>query len=134
MKPPRAPHFLVPLLRQPQAGLVLRNARTGLIVATVLELASDSTSRNRGLLGRSSLPSEQALILAPSNFIHTFFMQFPIDLLFVDRAGQVLKVRRAVPAWRIAGQLRAFAVIELAANSVDRSRTSPGDRLEIVPA
>jgi uncharacterized membrane protein (UPF0127 family) len=102
------------------------------MVATVLELAGDSASRNRGLLGRSGLPPEQALILAPSNFVHTFFMRFPIDLLFVARDGRVLKARRAVPARRIVGRLGAFAVIELAARALDRSQTEAGDRLSLV--
>ena len=102
------------------------------MVATVLELAGDSASRNRGLLGRTGLPPDQALILAPSNFVHTFFMQFPIDMLFVARDGQVLKVRHAVPARRIVGRLAAFAVIELAAHVLDRSQTVAGDRLSIV--
>jgi hypothetical protein len=103
-------------------------------VATVLELASESASRNRGLLGRSGLRPENAFILAPANFVHTFFMRFAIDLLFVARDGRVLKIRRAVPAWRIAGQLRAFAVIELAAGALHRSGTQAGDVLTIVPA
>jgi len=104
------------------------------MVATVLELAADSTSRNRGLLGRPGLPPDHALILAPSNFVHTFFMQFPIDILFVGRYGPVLKVRRAVPARRIAGRFGAFAVIELAAHALNRSQTAVGDRLSIVAA
>jgi uncharacterized membrane protein (UPF0127 family) len=102
------------------------------MVATVLELAADSASRNRGLLGRNGLAPDHALILAPSNFVHTFFMQFPIDLLFVARDGEVLKLRRAVPARRIAGRWGAFAVIELAAHALNRSQTATGDRLSIV--
>lgn len=102
------------------------------MVATVLELAADSASRNRGLLGRTGLPPDHALILAPSNFVHTFFMQFPIDMLFVARDGQVLKVRRAVPARRIVGRFGAFAVIELAANALDPSQTQASDRLSLV--
>lgn len=102
------------------------------MVATVLELAADSASRNRGLLGRSALPPDHALILAPSNFVHTFFMQFAIDILFVARDGQVLKARCAVPARRIVGRLGAFAVIELAAHALNRSQTAAGDRLSIV--
>ena len=120
------------MLRQAPSPLALRNDRTGLLVATVLELAADSTSRNRGLLGRDSLPREHALILAPSNFVHTFFMRFPIDILFVSREGRVLKARRAVPARRLAGSVRAFAVIELAAGRVHESQTLVGDPLSIV--
>ncbi len=103
-----------------------------MIVASVLELASESASRNRGLLGRASLSHDHAFILAPANVVHTFFMQFPIDLLFVSRHGEVLKVRAAVPAWRIAGRLRAFAVVELAAHALERSGTRVGDRLTVV--
>jgi uncharacterized protein len=127
-------HFLQPLLRPGAGALALRNDRTARIVATVLEQALDSSSRKRGLLGRGALDPERALIIAPSNMVHTFGMQFPIDLLFVTRDGRVLKAPRAVPARRIVCALRAFAVIELAANILDRSETMPGDRLSIVPA
>jgi uncharacterized membrane protein (UPF0127 family) len=113
---------------------VLRNDRTSLIVASILEGAFDSASRKRGLLGRAALAPEQALIIAPSNMVHTFGMGFPIDLLFVTRQGDVRKVARAVPARRIVCALRAFAVIELASGAVDRSHTVVGDRLSIVPS
>lgn len=61
-------------------------------------------------------------------------MRFPIDILFVARDGRVLKVRRAVPARRMTGALRAFAVIELAAGRLDACPTSVGDRLAVVTA
>jgi uncharacterized protein len=99
-----------------------------------LEGAFDSSSRNRGLLGRATLDPEHALIIAPSNMVHTFGMRFPIDLLFVTRDGRVLKAARAVPARRIVCALRAFAVVELAANTLERSGTVVGDRLSVVPA
>jgi uncharacterized membrane protein (UPF0127 family) len=122
------------LLRSAPGPLALRNDRTGLLVATVLELAADSTARNRGLLGRDSLATGHALILAPSNFVHTFFMRFPIDILFVSRDGRVLKARHEVPARRIAGSVRAFAVIELAAGRLHDCSTVVGDRLSVVAA
>lgn len=127
-------HFLRPLLRPTPGPLAIRNDTSGQLIATVLELARDSSSRNRGLLGRDSLPAEHALILAPSNFVHTFFMRFPIDIVFVARDGQVLMARHAVPARRIAGSLRAFAVIELPAGRLEQCRTTAGDRLSIVRA
>jgi uncharacterized membrane protein (UPF0127 family) len=129
-----APHFLRPLLGRSPGPFGLYNTRTELMVASFLEGAFDASSRNRGLLGRPSLPAEHALILAPSSVVHTFFMKFPIDLLFVARDGRVLKLRRAVPSRRIAGALRAFAVIELAANVLERSGTLAGDRLSVVGA
>jgi uncharacterized membrane protein (UPF0127 family) len=63
--------------------------------------------------------------------VHTFFMRFPIDVVFAARDGRVLKVRVNVPARRLVGALRGFAVIEMAANEVPASGTSTGDRLVV---
>jgi hypothetical protein len=97
----------------------------------VLEPAFESASRKKGLLGRDGLPAGHALIIAPSNMVHTFFMRFPIDVLVVARDGCVLKARRSVPARRLVGALRGFAVIELAAHELERSETVAGDRLVV---
>jgi uncharacterized membrane protein (UPF0127 family) len=102
------------------------------VVAVDLIGAFDSAARNKGLLQRESLPEGSALVIAPCSAVHTFFMKFPIDIAFVAKDGRVLKVRTAMPAWRMTGSLRAFGVIELAAGSFARSETRVGDRLEIV--
>lgn len=125
------PHFLRPLLARSGGPFRLINERTGLAVATTLEGAFDSAARKRGLLGRDSLPPGHALIIAPSNMVHTFFMRFPIDILIVRRDGRVVKARRNVPARRIVGALRGFAVIEMAAYELDRSGAAAGDRLVV---
>ena len=78
-----------------------------------------------------SLPEGSALIIAPSQAIHTFSMRFSIDVAFVSKDGLVLKVRQAVPPRRIAVSWRAFAVIELPAGALEASDTKPGDRLQI---
>lgn len=123
-------HFLQPLLRNTSAQL--RNTRSGRPVATVIEAALDSASRKRGLLGRDSLSPGHALIIAPSNLVHTFAMRFHLDILFVSRQGRVLKVRTNVPPRRIAGAFGGFAVVELAAGGVKSSDTRTGDLLEVV--
>ena len=123
--------FLQPLLRDGAAGRRVENTRNGRVVADDLVAAFDSTSRNKGLLQRESLPEGSALIIAPCSAVHTFFMKFPIDVVFVSKDGRVLKVRTAVPAWRMTGALRGFCVIELAAGSLARSETVAGDRLVI---
>jgi uncharacterized protein len=125
------PHFLRSLLKRSGGPFRLLNARTGLPVATTLEGAFDSKTRKRGLLGRDSLPAGHALIIAPSNMVHTFFMRFPIDILIVRRDGHVVKVRQNVPARRLVGALRGFAVIEMAANELARSGTVAGDLLSV---
>ena len=124
-------HFLQPLLRRSAAPHALWNTRTGGPVAERLETAFDSASRKKGLLGRDGLPPGVGLAIAPTNLVHTFAMRFPIDILFVSRDGRVLKVRHAVPKRRIAGAWGGFAVIEMAAGSLEKSGTRPGDQLEL---
>jgi uncharacterized membrane protein (UPF0127 family) len=124
-------HFLGPLLKRSGGPFRLLNERTGHPVATTIEGAFDSASRKRGLLGLESLPPGEALIIAPSNMVHTFFMRFPIDILIATREGRVVKARQNVPARRIVGALRGFAVIEMAANELQRSGTVRGDRLVV---
>ena len=97
--------FLRPLLRDPQAAWALESG-SGSLVARRLEAAFDSASRRRGLLGRDTW-TDAALVIAPCNAVHTFFMRFPIDVLFVDRSGAIVGVRKAVPPWRIAVGWRA---------------------------
>lgn len=123
--------FLDPILRSKGSPCVLMNDRNQRVVARTLLTAFDSASRRRGLLQHDSLPDDTALIIAPSNAIHTFFMRFAIDVAFVSRSGKVLKLRRDMPAWRIAAAWRGFAVVELASGALDRAETRPGDQLRI---
>jgi uncharacterized membrane protein (UPF0127 family) len=95
--------------------------------------AVDSASRRQGLLGRSGLDDE-ALIIAPCSAVHTFFMRFAIDVVFVDKQGRVTRVVHAVRPWRITGSLRGFATIELAAGAALRASTAPGHQLSLIAA
>jgi len=126
--------FLTPLLGADGSSFALTNSRTGHIVASTLLTAFDSASRRRGLLGRDSLAWDTALIIAPSNAIHTFSMRFAIDVAFVSTDGRVIKVRPAMPPWRIAAAWRGFAVIEMAAGAFEKSDTRPGDVLRLTPS
>jgi len=121
--------FLAPLLHRRTETFSLRNARTGAIVATRVEAALDSATRRRGLLGRDGLPEGTALVIAPSNAVHTFRMRFAIDVIFVRRDGRVTKVRAAMPAGRLAASPMAFAVVETAAGG--SGGVTPGDYLEL---
>jgi uncharacterized membrane protein (UPF0127 family) len=95
--------------------------------------ALDSATRRTGLLQHTSLPVGEAMVIAPTSAVHTFWMKFPIDILFVARDGRVLKIRPAVPAWRMTGALGAFAVIEMAAGALTRCEVARGDTLEVIP-
>ena len=125
-------HFLEPLLKGTGAGQQVVNERTGSTIARTIEFAADSRARNRGLLGRPGLAPGSVMIIAPCNAIHTFFMRFTIDVVFVDRQGRVLKVFRAVRPWRARVAVTAFAVLELEDGSIDQLEIAAGDRLSIV--
>src|SRR4051812_7218016 len=105
------------------------NARTGAAVATAVEVADTREARRRGLLGRQSLDASAALILLPCFSIHTAFMRFSIDAVFVDRDGVVVRIARNLPAWRMAASWRARSVIELAGGALDDRDVAIGDRL-----
>src|SRR3954467_15710923 len=94
-------------------------------------VAERPLSRLRGLLGRSELPPGEGLLLRPSPSIHTWFMRFPIDALFLDRDLRVLAVRPEVRPWRMAGQRGARAVLELSAGEALRRDIRPGDQLKL---
>jgi uncharacterized membrane protein (UPF0127 family) len=126
------PTFLSPLAARPDAGLVLRNTRTGKVVAHRLLPAFESQTRRTGLLKHTSLDDGEAMIIAPTNAVHTWFMKFDIDIAFVTRDGRVLKARDTVRPWRMTGAFGGFAVIEMKAGSFLAAETVPGDRLEIV--
>jgi len=126
--------FLSPLVKNAAADWRLVSDR-GVVLATRLEPAFESAARRRGLLGRDGLEPGAALVIAPCNSIHMFFMRFAIDVVYVDRAGRVRKIVRALRPWRISAAMSAYAVIELAAGSLDGCDIGRGDRLyvEVTP-
>jgi uncharacterized protein len=123
-------------------SLVAVNATRGSVLATDVETASSLWAKFMGLMGRESLPPGGALWLPESNGIHMMFMRFPIDAVFVGKAGAgggrvVLSVHRALPAWRgLVPLVRgAHGVLELPVGAIDASGTAVGDvvRLEAAP-
>ena len=125
--------FLSPLLSDPEAPQHLVNVGRGTVLATRIETAFDSAARNRGLLGREGLPPGSAMVIAPSNSVHMFFMRFPLDIVFAARDGTVLKACPNVRPWRIALAWRAFAVIEGPVGMIGQTGTMPGDKLAVRP-
>jgi uncharacterized protein len=85
----------------------------------------------RGLLGRSGLERGEGLLLKPCGSVHTLFMRFPIDVVFLDRELSVLAVREAVPPWRTARARRAKVTLELAAGEATRLGIEPGVKLRL---
>lgn len=116
------------------ARMLVKNLTRGTQVADKLEVAGSGPKRTRGLLGRKGLGRGEGMWIVPCEAVHTFFMRFPIDLIYLDRKHRVKKVRDSVPAWRISGCLSAHSVLELPSGTVRETKTERGDFLEIVPA
>jgi len=128
----RPAHYLSPLVGEGAGMLSLVIERTSRPLARRVEPAFTSKARNRGLLGRDGLDAGTAMVIAPSNGIHTFFMRFPIDVIYTSREGRVLKVRERLAPWRVSFCARAFAVVEMGAGSAARAGLEVGDRLVCV--
>jgi uncharacterized protein len=109
----------------------VRNETRGTILADAATVADSSATRRTGLLKHSSLPEGEGLWISPCEAVHTFFMKFPIDLVYVGRDRKVRKVRHAVPAWRLSACLSAHSVLELPAGTAERTGTIAGDQLAI---
>lgn len=111
------------------------NQSKGTVIAERATVARGAWDRGRGLMFRKSLNPGTGLVIDPCSSIHSMWMRFPIDVLYVDRDGAVVRVDAAMRPWRI-GPLFAGgrAVVELPEGAAARSRTERGDRLRYEPA
>ena len=108
----------------------LLNRSKNKMLASQLESATSFWQRSRGLLGRTQLESNRALWIRPCNSIHTCFMKFSIDAIFVDRELIVRQVKRGIPPWRIVMPVwGAHSVFELPENS--STGVEQGDQLYV---
>ena len=101
----------------------------GQVLCERCEIADGFISRGRGLLGRTTLSRGHGLLIRPTWSVHTAFMRFAIDVVFLDAELTVLKLARNLRPWRAASRLRAHSVLELAAGECDRLGIGVGDRL-----
>jgi len=106
------------------------NASRENVVASSAEKAESHWARLMGLMGRRSLPADGALLIAPCSSVQTCFMRFAIDVVFLDRDGEVVKVVPEMKPYRAAlGGRGAHSVLELPAGAADRCGVAVGDRL-----
>ena len=108
----------------------VRNLSRDAVLGDTVDIADTSAKRRTGLLKHTALPPGTGLWIAPCEAVHTFGMNFPIDVVFLSKKRQVVKVRKAMPKRRVALALRAYSVLELPAGVVDETGTAPGDQLE----
>ena len=93
------------------------------------QIADSSKTRKTGLLKHERLDPGEGLWLTPCEGVHTIGMKFPIDVLFLDKRRKVLKIRPAMPRWRISACLFAHSVLELPSGMAAATKTLPGDQL-----
>jgi uncharacterized membrane protein (UPF0127 family) len=111
---------------------VLVGGNTTLAVAKV---ADRPLTRMVGLLGRGRLDPGDGLVIAPCHTIHTWFMRFPIDVLFIDEGGVVVRAIESLAPFSFAsGRPLARTTIELPAGTLRRTAVRPGARLRMEPA
>ena len=101
------------------------------MLAEAADVADTSAKRRTGLLKHSRLEPGAGLWILPCESVHTFFMKFPIDLVYLDKRLTVRKVRHAVPAWRLSACMSAHSVLELPAGAVESTGTTVGDILAV---
>lgn len=108
--------------------MAARNLTRDTELARSIEPAHRLLARMRGLLGRDGLEAGAALWIWPCNSIHTIGMHFPIDAVFLDGDGCVLRVYSELAPGRVTRIVRgARGVLELEAGAAERSGTQPGD-------
>ncbi len=111
--------------------LAVLSADRGTAICERCELADGPWRRLRGLLGRGELSPGEGMLLRPSASIHTAFMRFPIDVVFLDADLCVLGVRHNLRPWRAAGDRGARAVLELAAGEAEGRDIALGEQLQL---
>ena len=122
--------------------MIAAHADSGRVLASRVTRADDAASRSKGLLGRESLDAEEGMWivqpplarLVPCPTIHTFFMKFPIDVLFLDGGLTVRRVIEEMKPWRLSPWVpSARSILELK-GGILRGSVRAGDRLEMRPA
>lgn len=92
---------------------------------------SNIFEKTKGLLGRKEISDEEAIIFFGSNSFHTFFMKFPIDIIFLNKKAKIVKLCAWVWPWRIVGSLRACIGIEVKAGMIEKYRLQNGAVLSL---
>ncbi len=111
--------------------ITVRNLTRDALLADSAEVADTSEKRRTGLLKHDHLDPGQGLWIVPCESVHSFFMKFAIDLVYLDRQKKVRKVRHSMMPWRLSACLTAHSILELPAGVLAATGTQAGDQLTI---
>jgi len=109
------------------------NKTKKIVLAEKAEIANNPWTRMRGLLGRDGLAEGEGLIIRPCNSIHTFFMKFSIDVIFLDKNMKIIKISNSLKSWRFFESLiNGMIAIELPEGMLNKTDTKVDDFIEII--
>jgi uncharacterized membrane protein (UPF0127 family) len=107
----------------------VQNITRGTSIGNDIDTAETSAQRRTGLLKHLKLDDGAGLWIVPCEAVHTFFMKFPIDLIYLDREHRVRATVRKLGPWRFSMCLPAHSILELPVGTIDRTNTRKGDQL-----
>jgi len=119
------------------AVLCVRNLTRGTVLCSRARLARSFRDRSRGLLGHNQLSADEGMLFEAESFVpvmwmHTMFMRFPIDIVFIGRGDNVIKIQASLKPWRLSAMVfGACKALELTAGAVIRTETAVGDSISI---
>ena len=106
------------------------NETKGTVLADKAGVANTTFKRLKGLLGREILKDGEGLIIIPCSSIHTFFMRFSIDVVFLDRSNRVVAMVRSLPPARLFSSIfKGSLVIELPVGTLAKTNTEISDQI-----
>jgi len=110
--------------------VIVTNPSRGTVIGETIEVAESASQKVKGLLGRECLEDGQGLLFKGAGSLHTLFMRFPIDIIYANKQGKVIKTAKAVRPFKlVAAPLRCHYAIELPAGAISASNTQVGDFL-----
>lgn len=111
----------------------LINTKNDRLIADRITVAGTFLSRFRGLMGKSGLEKGEALIILPCKSVHTFFMRFEIDVLFLDRECVVIQTEESMKPYRFSYFVpKSYIVVEIPAGVLSETGTRVGDKLKLI--
>jgi uncharacterized membrane protein (UPF0127 family) len=111
--------------------LRVRNLTRNTLLADRADIADTSVTRQRGLLKHTGLADGEGLWIVPCEGVHSFFMKFAIDVVFMNKKRVVTKLRPNMVKSRIAFSVRAHSTLELPVGMIQKSQTAVGDQLDL---
>jgi|FLYM01.1.fsa_nt_gi uncharacterized protein len=110
----------------------LINQSKKVLISNEVLKATTVWERTKGLLSRSSFEANKTLWIRPCSSIHTYFMQFPIDVAFVDKNLKVTRIEKTVQPWRfVFSTFKSQSVFEFASGVLTPEKIEVGDQLHV---